>query len=180
MKNFTRMTLVLFVVCGAAAGALAFVNQITKTKIIAQAKLEKSMALEEVAPGADEFREVVADGVWDALKGGERIGSVIETVAQGYSGNIGVVVGVDRDNSISGVKILTQSETPGLGAKIVEEEFLGQFKGKAAGSIALKKDDPSGGSIDAISAATISSRAVTNALRSSLDAFAKGERGGGN
>jgi H+/Na+-translocating ferredoxin:NAD+ oxidoreductase subunit G len=175
MNNFTRMTLVLFVVCGAAAGALAFVNQITKPKIIAQAKLEKSEALKEVLPEADDFREVVPDKVWDALKGGERIGSVIITAAQGYSGNIGIVIGLDAGDSVTGLKILSQSETPGLGAKIVERAFLDQFRGKRAESIALKKDDPSAGGIDAISAATISSRAVTNTVRSAVDSFAKGE-----
>jgi electron transport complex protein RnfG len=133
------------------------------------------MALKEVMPDADDFREVVPGKVWDALGSGERIGGVIITVAQGYSGNIGIVMGVDPAGSVAGVKILTQSETPGLGAKIVEGAFIDQFRGKAAGSIALKKDDPSGGSIDAISAATISSRAVTNTVRATLDSFVKGE-----
>jgi electron transport complex protein RnfG len=175
MNNFTRMTLVLFMVCGAAAGALAFVNQITRPKIIAQAKLEREVALKDVAPEATDFREVVPDKIWDALKDGERIGSVILTAAQGYSGNISIVLGLDADGSLTGVKILTQSETPGLGAKIVERAFLDQFRGKTAESIVLKKDDPSVGGIDAISAATISSRAVTNTVRSTLDSFAKGE-----
>jgi electron transport complex protein RnfG len=175
MKNFTRMTLVLFIVCGAAAGALAFVNQMTKPKIIAQAKLERKTAFEDVAPEADDFREVVPGKAWDALSNGEKVGSVIVTVATGYSGNIGIVIGLDADNAVTGVKILSQSETPGLGAKIVERSFLEQFQGKTAESVVLKKDDPSRGRIDAISAATISSRAVTNTVRSAINSFAKGE-----
>jgi electron transport complex protein RnfG len=175
MKNFARLTLVLFVVCGAAAGALAFVNQITKPKIIEQAKRERAAALKEVLPEATDFNEVVSGKVWDAVKDGEKIGSVVITVAKGYSGNIWIVFGLSPDNSLAGIKILTQSETPGLGAKIVERAFLDQFRGKTSGSIALKKDDPAGGSIDAVSAATISSRAVTNTVRSTLDSFVKGE-----
>ena len=175
MKNFLRLTLTLVVICGAAAGALAFVNQITNPKIIEQAKVEKGLALKEVSPGADEFKEVVQNRVWDALKGGEKTGSVILTTAQGYSGKIDIALGVGPDGSLAGIKILSQTETPGLGAKVVERSFLDQFVGKAADAVILKKDDPDGGSIDAVSAATISSRVVTNAVRAALDSYKKGE-----
>jgi Na+-translocating ferredoxin:NAD+ oxidoreductase subunit G len=175
MNSFLRLTMVLFVVCGAAAGALAFMNQLTKDKIVEQARLEKAAALKEVVPDADSFKEVIPNRVWDAVKGGEKTGSVILAVTQGYGGNIEIILGVGPDNTIGGIKILNQTETPGLGAKIVERPFLDQFLEKGPGAIALKKDDPSMGSVDAISAATISSRAVTNAVRSTLDSFAKGE-----
>jgi Na+-translocating ferredoxin:NAD+ oxidoreductase subunit G len=175
MKNFLRLTLTLFVVCGAAAGALAFVNQITKPKIIEQAKVENASAMKEVSPGADEFKEVVQNRVFDALTGGEKTGSVVFTKAQGYSGNIHIAFGVGLDGSLVGIKILSQTETPGLGAKVAGRHFLDQFVGKAADAVVLKKDDPDGGSIDAVSAATISSRVVTNAVRAALDSFKKGE-----
>jgi electron transport complex protein RnfG len=175
MKNFVRLTMVLFVVCGAAAGALAFMNQLTKTKIIEQAKLEKAMALREVAPEADDFKEVIPNRAWDALKNGEKAGSVILAVTKGYSGNIDIIFSVGPDGTIGGIKILNQTETPGLGAKVVLRPFLDQFLKKGPEAIVLKKDDPSMGGIDAVSAATISSRAVTNAVRSTLDSFVKGE-----
>jgi electron transport complex protein RnfG len=175
MKNFLHLTMVLFVVCGAAAGALAFMNQLTKEKIVEQARLEKAMALKEVVPEADDFREVIPNRVWDAVKGGEKTGSVILAVAQGYGGNIEIIFSVGPDNTIGGIKILNQTETPGLGARIVERPFLDQFLRKGPEAITLKKDDPSMGSVDAVSAATISSRAVTNAVRSTLDSFSKGE-----
>lgn len=175
MKNFLRLTLTLFVVCGAAAGALAFVNQITMPKIIEQAKVEKGLAMKEVFPGADEFKEVVQNRVFDALKGGEKTGSVVLITAQGYSGNIHIALGVGPDGSLAGIKILSQTETPGLGAKVAGRPFLDQFIDKSADAVVLKKDDPDGGSIDAVSAATISSRVVTNAVRAALDSFLKGE-----
>jgi Na+-translocating ferredoxin:NAD+ oxidoreductase subunit G len=175
MRNFVRLTLVLFVVCGAAAGALAFVNQLTKDKIVEQARRERAAALKEVAPDADDFKEVIPNRVWDAVKSGERTGSVILASAQGYSGNIDIVFSVGPDNTIGGIKVLNQTETPGLGAKVVLRPFLDQFLAKGPEAIVLKKDDPSAGSIDAVSAATISSRAVTNTVRSTLDSFAKGE-----
>jgi electron transport complex protein RnfG len=175
MQNFVRLTLVLFVVAGAAAGALAFVNQLTKDKIVEQARLEKAAALKEVAPEADDFKEVIPNRVWDVMKGGEKTGSVVLAVAQGYSGSIEIVFSVGPDNAIGGIKILHQTETPGLGTKVALRPFLDQFFGKGPEAITLKKDDPSKGSIDAVSAATISSRAVTNTVRSTLDSFAKGE-----
>jgi electron transport complex protein RnfG len=175
MKNFVRLTMVLFVVCGAAAGALAFVNQMTRPKIIEQARLEKIMAMKEVAPEATDFKEVIPNRVWDAVKDGEKIGGVIIAVAKGYSGSIDIIFSVGPDNTIGGIKVLNQNETPGLGNKITLRPFLDQFLKKGPEAITLKKDDPSKGSIDAISAATISSRAVTKTVRSTLDSFMKGE-----
>ena len=106
--------------------------------------------------------------------GGQALGFVFAASIQGYSGPILSFFGLDTGNALTGVKVLSHSETPGLGAKITEEKFLKQFRGRSAEEIALRRDDPKG-QIDAISAATISSRAVTFSLRSTLEQFLKGE-----
>jgi len=175
MKATFRLVMVLFIVCALAAGSLAFVNAATKERIASFAREERLEALRQVFPEADDFREVVPGREWEALKAGQRIGGVLAASIQGYSGTILSFVGLDRTNVITGVKVLSQSETPGLGAKIAEERFLKQFRGLSPAEVALRRDDPAG-KIDAVTAATISSRALTVSLRRSLDAHLKGDR----
>jgi electron transport complex protein RnfG len=173
MSPSVRLVIVLFVVCGLAAGSLAFVNAATKDRIAAFALTEKTEAMKAVLPQADEFAELQPGKVWEARRAGEKIGYVLGASAQGYSGPIGGVVGMDPQGAVTGVKVLVQTETPGLGAKIAGAKFLAQFRGLKAGELALKKDDPAG-RIDAVTAATISSRALTTALRKSVDSFEQG------
>jgi len=79
------------------------------------------------------------------------------------------MVGFDMNKTVTGVSVLSHSETPGLGANAANSGFLGQFIGTAdAGNLAVAKD---GGSVDAVTAATISSRAVTNAVNSAADHY---------
>ncbi len=173
MKGPVRLVVVLFVVCGLAAGALAFVNAATKERIAEFARLEKIEAMQKVLPDAQEFVEVTQGKVWEAKAGGQVIGRVLAASTQGYSGPIESLVGLDASGLVSGVRVLQQTETPGLGAKITSARFLGQFQGRKAEEVALKKDDP-GGKIDAITAATISSRALTNAIRQAIQEYQKG------
>lgn len=92
----------------------------------------------------------------------------------GYSGLIRIMLGVDASGRIHGVYILEHRETPGLGSKICNPEFLDQFKGKSLRNFtfAVEKD---GGDVDAVTSATISSRAVTEALKTGLQMLEKME-----
>lgn len=170
MKNFVRMSSILFVVCVAAGSLLAIVNRATKDRIEENIVKETENALKEVFPTATDFREEIKDSLWDAYNDGEKIGVVLKTSTQGYGGIIVIMFGVDNQNRVSKVKIVKHSETPGLGSKIVLDSFLGQFKEKSSEEIFLKRDNPSG-AIDAITAATISSRAVTNQIRKGLQTY---------
>ena len=102
------------------------------------------------------------------------VGRVLAASTQGYSGPIQGLVGLDPAGAVSGVRVLVQTETPGLGAKITGQAFLDQFQGKKAAEVALKKDDPAG-KIDAVTAATISSRAVTGRSARPSRQYRKGE-----
>lgn len=175
MKATLKLAFVLFTVCGLAAGALAFVNAATKDRIAAFALQEQVQARKAVFPQAEEFAETDAGRRWDALRGGQKAGLVLRTSIQGYSGPIGIMVGVDSSGVVTGARILSHSETPGLGAKIVADSFIGQFRGKSGKEVALRKDDTTGGRIDAIAAATISSRAVAKAIRTAVEAAAGGK-----
>jgi len=161
------MSLTLFVICAIAAGSLAFVYGITKSKIAKQAETEKMEAVKFVMPEADRFEDM-GNGKWVAYKDKKKIGFVVEAGIQGYGGPIKIIFGTDIKKTVKKIKIIEQTETPGLGAKIKEPKFSGQFEGKSAKEIILKKDNPGEGRIDAISGATISSRAVTNAIREAL------------
>jgi electron transport complex protein RnfG len=113
---------------------------------------------------------------------GQPVGTVFTvTTDRGYGGTIEIVVGVDpTGESITGVRITQHSETPGLGANLVqvkpgEDEpwFLKQFRGLTVGRVSLRA---SGGPIDAITAATISSRAVTDAVQAGFEEFVRARR----
>jgi electron transport complex protein RnfG len=173
MKGSIRLVLTLFIVCGVAAGSLAFVNAATKDRIAEFARTEKIEAMKKVMPNAEQFFEDAPGKVWDGQKSGEVVGHVLAASIQGYGGPIQSFVGLDPSNAVTGVRILTQSETPGLGARITEEKFLKQFRGLALEAVALRRDDPAG-KVDAITAATISSRAVTVSLRRAIEAYLKG------
>jgi len=160
MKEIFRYGLILFAVCVIAAGALSLVYRKTKPIIEKSSLEEANSSAREVLPAADSF--VVKDGIkFGYNKQGECVGKVIETVADGYGGAIKLIIGVDPEGKVTGVKILSHSETPGLGAKIQEPWFTRQFIGKTKADLGLKPE----GEIDAITAATISSRAVTDAVQ---------------
>lgn len=108
---------------------------------------------------------------------GEPVGHVLQAETPGYSGPIVMMFGTALDDTLTGFKVLNHTETPGLGAKITTERFRSQFKNKSVDQLVLRKDDPGKGQVDAITAATISSRAVTRAVASTLASYLK-DKGG--
>ena len=90
---------------------------------------------------------------------------VITTVANGYGGKIEVMTGIRSNGEVSGVNILSMEETPGLGARGKEDSFLRQYKGTDNPNLAVSKD---GGGINALSGATITSRAITKAVNEAI------------
>jgi electron transport complex protein RnfG len=170
VKDVIKIAAILFLVCGLAAGGLSFVNLATKDRIAAFAEEERVAAFKKIFPAAESFTErppAEAGGAvteWDAVAGGAPIGRVQILKPLGYSGTIRLVYGVDTSGALTGVQVLEHTETPGLGAKITTA-WIDQFKGKTRDEVVLKKD---GGAIDAIAAATISSRAVTRAVHDAM------------
>lgn len=159
----------LFVVCAVAGIALAGTNHLTADRIRAQKAAEEKRALSEVLPVAAEFRPG-ADCTEGYNAENQLVGYVLKVKAPGYSGIIEALVGVDPGFRIMGVKVLFQNETPGLGVKITRKEYTKQYIGRTSETVRLKKD---GGHIDAITAATISSRALTDGIRKRIDEFRK-------
>lgn len=169
MKEIIKLGRYLFIVCAVAGIALAVTNHFTSQKIKKQKEDILSRALKEVLPSAVKIEE--KDGFVEGFDvKNELVGYVLKTNAAGYSSQIELLIGVDKNFSVTGIKILYQAETPGLGSKITGKDFLCQFTGLQTAQILLKND---GGKIDAITSATISSRAVTDAVRKRIDEFKK-------
>lgn len=172
LREGTKLALILMLICAIAGLALSYVNLLTADKIAQQKEERLARSLEVAYPAKSykelpkaqfaEFEEVVA--LWQAQ---EPQGFVVQVEPKGYNDKISCLVGIDEEGKICGVSINEQTETPGLGAKIVESSFLDQYKGKK-GKQALVKD---GGQIEAISGATISSRALTEGVNTALAVF---------
>lgn len=175
MKEMFKYGLILMVVCVIAAALLSYTYSKTKPVIDKQVQLAAEKTKKEVLPGVVSFKEMTKNGHTFYLgfdEKGDKIGTVIKVATKGYSGTIEIMVGVNNGGTVTGVEILTQTETPGLGAKIQDREFTDQFSNKKAPEIVLEKDSPQG-KIDAITAATISSRAVTNEVKKAVELIQK-------
>ena len=171
-----KFGIILAVICLMATLVLAVTYEVTKPQIDVSMKNEEKEALELILPEADSFNEKTKDGIdyYEALKGKELIGYCVKTVGNGYSGFIRIIVGIDLNGVITGVEVIEHSETPGLGAKIEEIKpgekspwFLKQFVGKPASEIEVNKN------IDAITGATVSSKAVTEAVNKAVSEFSE-------
>ena len=171
-SSFKNMTICLFAICIVCSSLLAGVYALTKEPIDAAAKAKNEAAIMEVLPESavtvEEERTVDFEGAsysynlaYDAQ--GNTVGCAINVAPVGFGGPIAIKVGFDINGVIWNTKVLSQAETPGLGAKCVEPAFSDQFKGfnPAEKNLAVKKD---GGDVDAITASTITSRAYADGL----------------
>lgn len=185
-STFPNMVIVLTLISVVSALALAFTYSATKDAI-AQVGVKKTLnALQQVLPEFNndptkekytveeaEFKDIE---LYPARKDDQLVGTAVQTYSDnGYGGRIILMVGFDNDAKIIGISVLKQTETPGLGNKMVEPSFRNQFNGKdpAVFKLKVKKD---GGDVDAISAATISSRAFSEATDRAYRVLIKGGR----
>jgi electron transport complex protein RnfG len=142
---------------------LMVVNSLTSSIVESRRVEEITGILENIFPEMSQYE--LEDEVYIIYEDGEKAGYAFMASGSGYGGNIDIMVGLDSGFGIKGVSILSQTETPGVGNKITESSFTDQFKGLSASDIALKSE---GGKIDAITGATISSRAVVDAIREKM------------
>ena len=168
---YAKLTGTLLLISVVVAGLLGLVNHITADKIDALTAEKTAASMQEVLP-ADSYNEIDYTGsdanvakVYEAVGAGY----VVEVTPSGFGGTIDMVVGVASDGTVSGVAIVSMSETSGLGANASKESFRSQFVGRS-GELAVSKD---GGDIDALTGATITSRAVTSGVSSALAAVAE-------
>jgi Na+-translocating ferredoxin:NAD+ oxidoreductase subunit G len=173
LKYYAKLTLVLFLITAVVAALLGTVNAVTQGKI-AKINEEKTVnAMKVIVPGANSFEEIpykgadsIVIGIYAAKSGSELVGYVVKVAPSGFGGKIYMVVGVSAPGKITGVSIISMNETPGLGTNANKNSFLNQFIGKS-GTQAIIRD---GGKIDALTGATITSKAVTKGVNSALEA----------
>ena len=183
-----NMFVALFLICIVAGGDVGIVYNATKDPIAATENAKRTAAIKNVLP---EFKTLKTVNVMSAVEGDNAeipfhlaydannnfIGAAVETFTnKGFSGNISLMVGILADGTLKNISVLQHAETPGLGSKMSEPAFKDQFNDKRADSFnfKVKKD---GGDVDAITAATISSRAFCDAVNRALSTFENNKGG---
>ena len=178
-SNLLNMLLVLTAISVVSAGVLALADRATAEPILKSRQEKKSSAVKIVLPQFEELRNDTIAGLpcWMASDPeGKPVGVAVESFSDaGFSGHISIMVGFDSNGTITGYQILETHETPGLGAKAdswFQEDGKGCVIGKNPGTEPLKvaKD---GGEVDAISGATITSRAFCEAINTAYKIFEK-------
>lgn len=181
-SSFKNMVLVLTGITCLSGAILGGVNEITTEPIKAAKMAKQESAIKMVAPEydnnpiADQWKATLADGteaiIFPAKKNGELVGAAVQAMTKnGFGGPITVMVGFDKDGNIQEYSVLSHTETPGLGSKMPtwfhdKGNIIG--KNPAKNKLTVSKD---GGEIDAITAATISSRAFLDAVANAYNAF---------
>ena len=168
VKYVLRLALTLLAITAVVAAALAGVNSIT-APAIAELNAQKTQeAIQLVLPGGGEEIDFPAADLVAKVYKGEN-GYAVQTTPGGFDNTITMMVGVDLEGNVLGISIVSHTETAGLGAVAAAatsagEAFRAQFAGKS-GSVSVTKD---GGEIDAITGATITSRAVCDGVNAAL------------
>lgn len=191
-KYIVELTVKLFVTCLVVAGLLGGVNAITKDRIAAINWENTVVAMQAVAADPEnttynetplENTQAMTDAasaaggtlgaIYEAQVNGESAGYAVTVSASGSQGTIEMMVGVDAAGAVTGVSVVSHSETAGIGTKVIDNEpttsgvgVLDQFKGKSAadGTLAV------GTNVDAITGATVSTRGITTGVNAALAA----------
>jgi len=176
-STFGNMVLVLAGVCLVCSALLGTVYAVTKAPIEASELQKVNAAIAAVTPDFDnvpseDFRDVEGGQIYTATLAGEPVGYAIKVSVGGFGGPLQMMVGFMPDGTVYNTSIISHSETPGLGAKIVDENCAPRVqvigKNPATNKVAVSKD---GGEIDAITASTITSRAFLKGVNAAYDVF---------
>lgn len=169
-KEFIRLSSVLCIITLVAGFVLSGVNKITAPAIEKAEKAASENAMHMLLPEADTFTPSDSnENLQIATKDGSVAGFCAKVVTVGYGGDIVMMVGVDKEMFVQGIEILSQSETAGLGAKITDDSFKNQFKGKSLDGLKLvKTPTESPQEFTAVTGATISSRAIESGIAEAM------------
>ena len=164
MKYILKLAGILLLITALVAGLLGFVNELTAQRIADNTAEKANSAMQTVLPSSDyEKLEVNDSRITEAYRAEE--GYVVRLNANGFGGAIDMMVGIGTDGTVTGVSVISHSETASLGAECTREDWRAQFVG-AQGELKVTKD---GGTIDALTGATVTSRAVTEGVQIALE-----------
>lgn len=183
MANQIKLVLVLTLICAIAAGILSYVDSFTAPIITKRAEETLQQSLSQSLPGADRFEidtKALASiktktpnitDVYRGFSGNTPHGMVLLIGSPGYSSTLRMMVGINGSGELERAIVLSQSETPGLGTKVVETTFIDQEairEAKIGEPLTVSKD---GGSVQAITGATITSRAAVRGINEAMEAY---------
>ena len=184
-KDMFKLGLNLLIISAVAALLLALTNSVTASTIAQRNEQANAEARKLVLESAQDFEEV-KDVKTDNSKGvevseiyeakdasGNTVGYTLKVLPSGYGGTIELMVGIDSaKGQVSGINVVSNSETAGLGAKSTDPDFSDQYKGKPLEELSvLKNGTPGDTEIKAISGATITSAAVTNGVDAAIEVY---------
>jgi len=186
-SSFFNMVSTLLLITAVAAFSLGTVFNLTKEPIALAKKAKQEAAIKAVLPLFDKLEVLQVKSAWEddslqfnlAYQNDQFVGAAINTFTnKGFGGNIKLMVGLLPDGSINNISVLEHKETPGLGDKMQKKKspWSEQFNGQnlASFKLAVTKD---GGDVDAITAATISSRAYTDAVKRAYETYLANQGG---
>lgn len=174
MKDILKLGVILFLITGICTGLLGGIYGVTKPIIEENNARMQMEAMKALLTEADDFIEVEGASEGDvvamfvAKASGAQMGYVAKVAPNGYGGAIEMLVAFNQEGSVEGIKILSHSETPGFGANAEKTAFSDQFKGKVA-PLTVTKVAPAETEIQAITGATITSTAITEAVNAAAE-----------
>ncbi len=184
MREVVKLGLFLLITCAIVGLGVSYTNALTAPIIAESERLAQEQGLMEVYSDAEEIKDEtekylgsedsVLKQVNVAYKAGKAVGVIYTVESKGFGGNIKTLVGFDiTSNTITSIKVLSHSETAGLGAKATEPWFAERFQGKSASTdLEVVKNAPQGeNEVQAITAATITSKAVTSGVNEARNHF---------
>ncbi len=185
MRDYLRLTGVLLAICIIAAGVLGVTNAITNEKITEQTIKANDEARKEVLGEATQFVKIegdkmdeiltkpdydVIDEVFEGKADGKIVGYTIKTSPNGYKGAVEIIIGINKEGKVSGIKVGNNTETPGLGKNAATPKFQEQFKDKDWNKDVkvIKNGTPKDNEILSIAGATVTSNAVAKGVNQAL------------
>ncbi|MCL2442212.1 MAG: RnfABCDGE type electron transport complex subunit G [Treponema sp.] len=176
MKYILKPAFFLFFTAVIVVAFLSVVYALTKDPIERQKERTREVVKKAVFPNASDFKEISINktgsinAVFECYEGNNMIGYIVELSPKGYSDNIDIMVGIALpDEKISGMRVMRHSETPGLGALAVKEEFYRRYDNLPLKPLVVVRSSPGENEIQAITSATITTRAITNAVNEAIE-----------
>ena len=176
MKYVLKPALTLFITAVLVVAGLSYVYNLTLDPIERQKRKTQETAMKEVFPGASEYKEKQIEktgsivSVYEALSGDALTGYVVQLSPKGYSGKIDLIAGVSlSENKITGMRVMKHTETPGLGALAVKEDFYRRYNNLDLVHLNVVRTNPGKNEIQAITSATITTRAITGAVNEAIE-----------
>jgi len=179
MRDTIKLGFMLFLITAIAALVLSVSNQITAPKILESIIKTNQEARLAVLDTADTFEKIEVQGeeniveIYEGNKDDLVVGYTIKTISNGFGGKLEVLTGISKDGEVTGMKLLSHTETPGLGANAAKDEFQSKFlKKNSTDLVSINKVEPQNDNeVQAITGATITSKAVAKAVNTALEYF---------